>query len=563
MEQYKAKIADALADQAGLSREEIITLLEVPPDSQLGDFALPCFVLARRLKNAPGTIAVELANQAADNSLFERVSAAGPYVNFVINRALLARDVLGSILQTRGKYGDTKQGKGKVIVIDYSSPNIAKPFSVGHLRSTVIGAALARLYQSQGYEVVGINHLGDWGTQFGKLIAAYSKWGDERALNAGPIDHLFELYVRFHKEAEADPALEQEGRQWFKRLEDGDGAAVELWRRFRDLSLKEFERIYELLGVQFTHYQGESFYNDMLRQVIEEIKDKGLTRESEGALVVDVGDDMPPCMLKKQDGATLYATRDISAAIYRQQQYGFDKLLYLVAADQSLHFKQVFAVLEKMGYRWASRCEHIPFGLIKFKEGKMSTRHGKVILLEEVLNRAIELSLAIIEEKNPALKNKEEVANQVGIGAVLFGDLVNDRIKDVEFDWDRILDFAGDTAPYIQYAHARICSILRKQTCEYGQIRGDLYTADEEQTLIIGLARFPAVIKRALELNKPSVLARHLLDLARDFNHFYHACPVLQATGEMRQARLVLILAVRIVLARGLALLGIGAPDEM
>lgn len=563
MEKYKAKIAQALAEPAGINREEIVALLEVPPDTALGDFAFPCFVLARRMRNAPAAIAAELARKVSGNPLFERVSAAGPYVNFVLKRALLAQDVLERIFSQGDNYGNSSLGCNKVVVIDYSSPNIAKPFSVGHLRSTVIGAALVRLYQSQGYTVIGINHLGDWGTQFGKLIAAYKRWGSERSLADQPIAHLFDLYVRFHREAEADPELNQQGRHWFKRLEDGDGEALELWRRFRDLSLKEFERIYDMLGVEFTHYHGESFYNHMLDPVVEEIKAKGLARDSEGALVVDVGEDMPPCMLRKQDGATLYATRDITAAIYRHQKFGFDKLLYLVAADQSLHFKQVFTVLSKMGYQWASRCQHVPFGLIRFKEGKMSTRQGKVILLEDVLNRAIELSLGIIKQKNPDLENKELVARQVGIGAVLFGDLVNDRVKDVEFDWDRILDFAGDTAPYIQYAHARICSMLRKQPWQAGEIRGELYTTKEEEALLLGMARFPGAIARSLELDKPSVLARYLVDLARDFNHFYHTCPVLKAEGDVRNARLALVSAVRIVLAKGLALLGIAAPEEM
>ncbi len=563
MEQYRKTIAGAIAETGVIDPAEAELLLEFPPDASMGDFAFPCFTLARRLKQPPHSIAETLAAKLDGVHLFSKVTSVGPYVNFTISRPLLAQEVLSSVLGEEVEYGHSDTGNGKVVVIDFSSPNIAKPFSVGHLRSTVIGGALGRIYKSQGYEVVGINHLGDWGTQFGKLIAAFKRWGSREQLRAQPVSHLLEIYVKFHREAEKEPALEEEGRLWFKRLEEGNEDARLLWEQFRDLSLEEFRRIYSLLSVEFEHFHGESFYNDKLNEAIKVLENKGLIKESQGALVVDLGEEMPPCMLKKQDGATLYATREIAAAIYRYGQYQFEKMLYVVGADQSLHFKQVFAVLELMGFEWAEKCEHVPFGLIRFEDGKMSTRQGKVVLLEEVLNKAIDLSLDIIKQKNPGLEQKEKVARQIGIGAVIFADLANDRIKDVEFEWEKVLDFSGDTAPYIQYAHARICSILRKEQPWEKTVPGEIYSSPEEERLLVSLSRFPAAVSRSLELNKPSVLARYLLDLARDFNHFYHNCPVLQAEAGLRNARLLLAMAVRVVLARGLRLLGIAAPEEM
>ena len=563
MEQYRKVIAQAIAESSIIEQPEAELLLEFPPDSRLGDFAFPCFTLARRLKQPPNTIAGNLALQLEKNQLFSKVTAVGPYVNFTLSRPQLAREVLGEILAGEVEYGNSDTGQGKVVTIDFSSPNIARPFPLQLLRSTVIGAALGKIYRSQGYRVIGINHLGDWGTQFGKLIAAFRKWGDRDKLREKPVTHLIELYVRFRQEAEKDSGLEEKGRLWFKRLEEGHAEALELWREFRALSLEEFRRVYNLLGVEFEHFHGESFYNDKLDSVLSLLENKELLRKSQGALVVELGEEMPPCIIKKQDGATLYATRDISAAIYRQEQYQFDKMLYVVGADQSLHFRQVFAVLELMGFSWAENCVHVRFGLIRFKEGKMSTRQGKVVLLEDVLNKAVQLSLEIIQQKNPELEQKEKVARQVGIGAVIFADLVTDRIKDVEFEWEKILDFSGDTAPYIQYAHARICSILRKEHPRHQDIRGEMYTGREEEALLIALSRFPAALSRSLELDKPSVLARYLLDLARDFNQFYHACPVLQAEQETRDARLLLTMSVRVVLAKGLSLLGIAAPEEM
>ncbi len=563
MQQFKEEIGRLLSVHAGLDEAQVFADLEVPPSPELGDFAFPCFKLAKSFRMAPPRIAADLAQKIPPGSFFERVEAKGPYLNFFCNRGLLAALAIRAVLTEKENYGRRESGRGRTVVIDYSSPNIAKPFGIGHLRSTIIGQALYRIFSALGYHCVGINHLGDWGTQFGKMIAAYLRWGEEASLSADPIRHLYDLYVRFHSEAETDQALEDEGRAWFKKLEDGDETARSLWQRFRDLSLLDFRRVYKMLGVEFDAYQGESFYNEMLDDTIRLIEEAGLARLSEGALIVDLEDEgLPPCLLRKQDGATLYATRDLCAAIWRQHTYRFDLALYVVGADQALHFRQLFAVLKKLGYSWAENCHHVPFGLIRFRDGKMSTRQGKLVFLEDVLNRAVELAGAIISEKNPGLSDKETVARQVGTGAIIFGDLYNDRVKDIEFDWDKVLDFSGETAPYIQYSHARICSILRKA----GKFDGgdpSLLLLEEEQAVARTLTRFPEAIERAAETYRPSVVARYLVDLAREFNRFYHQCPVLQAQEDVKKARLLLIDAVRQVLVNGLCLLGIAAPEEM
>ena len=563
MQNFREEIARLLAAHVTLDSRQIIEDLETPPSSELGDFAFPCFKLARELKKSPVKIASEFAGKLSGSEYFDKIEARGPYLNFYCSRGLLAELTVSEILKKGDKYGSQDLYDGKTMVIDFSAPNIAKPFGVGHLRSTVIGNALYRIFTSVGYRCIGINHLGDWGTQFGKLIVAYREWGDEEKLKANPITYLYELYVRFHDAAKDKPEYDDQARAWFKRLEEGDTLARDYWQRFRELSLAEFKRIYAILNVNFDLYQGESFYNELLDETVSEIEDKGLTQISDGALIVNLEEQgMPPCLLRKQDGATLYATRDLCAAIYRQKEYSFDSMLYVVGADQVLHFQQVFAVLKKMEYEWADRCVHVPFGLIRFQDGKMSTRQGTLVFLEDVLNKSIELAKKIIHEKNPGLAKKNEVANQVGIGAVIFGDLSNDRLKDIEFDWDKVLDFSGETAPYVQYSHARICSILRKASAR-NEYNASLLLSDEEQSVVRALARFSEAIERAAELHKPSVVARYLVDLAQDFNKFYHQCPVLQADEDIRQARLALIDAVRQVLANGLYLLGIAAPEEM
>jgi arginyl-tRNA synthetase len=564
MQIFRDEIIRMLLPLVPLEAEQIAEELETPPAAEMGEFAFPVFKLARVMRNAPAKIAGELADKLSPGEFFERIEVRGPYLNFFCNRARLASHTVQEVLEKKENYGRLETGLGKAVVIDFSAPNIAKPFGVGHLRSTVIGHALYNIHDALGYRCVGINHLGDWGTQFGKLIVAYLKWGDDSRLEAEPIKYLYELYVQFHREAEAESALDEEARAWFKKLEDGHSEARRLWQLFRDLSLTEFKRIYQILGVRFDAYQGESFYNEMLDDTVQEVENRGLAELSEGALIVSLEENgMPPCLLRKQDGATLYATRDLCAAIYRYQMYQFEKLLYVVGADQSLHFQQVFSVLKKMGHDWAERCIHVPFGLIRFKDGKMSTRQGTLIFLEDVLDRATELAEQIIMEKNPGLQNKHEVARQVGIGAVIFGDLSNDRVKNIEFDWDKVLDFSGETAPYVQYAHARICSILRKADSGLLHYNASLLTSPEEQAVVRSLARYSDAIERAAQTYKPSVLARYVIDLAAEFNRFYHQCPVLHAEEEIRHARLALIDAVRQVLANGLTLLGIAAPQEM
>lgn len=565
MQNFKKEITAVLEPLVQLPGREIEKRLSIPPNPEMGDYAFPCFVLSKAWKRSPQEISAYLAQRIAPVKWIEEVKGTGPYLNFFCNKELLARETLQEISKKREKYGWTKEGEGKNMVIDFSAPNIAKPFGIGHLRSTVIGNSLYRLYEALGYNCIGINHLGDWGTQFGKLMVAYLRWGREESLEKDPIAYLYDLYVKFHKESAADLDLEEEARNLFKKLEDGDEKAVNLWKKFRDLSLQEFRRVYDRLDIKFDAEQGESFYNEMLSSTIEMLVDRGLTMESEGALIVDLEQyDLPPCLLRKKDGATLYATRDLCAAIYRYENYKFSQMIYVVGAPQSLHFQQLFKVLELMGFPWAGRCVHVPFGLIRFKEGKMSTRMGNLIFLEDVINKAVELAREIIEEKNPGLENKEEVAEIVGIGAVIFGDLSNDRIKDIEFDWDKVLDFSGETSPYIQYAHARICSILRKvESPISSQVNFHLLKEEEEQTLILQLARFDENIKKAAESYKPSQLARYLIDLTKNFNNFYHRCPVLTAEEELKEARLFLIDGVRQVLVNGLYLLGIKAPQEM
>ncbi|MFU8795320.1 MAG: arginine--tRNA ligase [Dethiobacteria bacterium] len=569
MQKLKEEIGHILSPLVDLDPAEVVNLLEVPPESEYGDYAFPCYTLAKKLKKAPPLIAVDLAEKLSDKKgrYWSKAEPRGPYLNFYLAPAAYGREVLQQVWDQGDKYGHTNLGLGRNVPIDYSSPNIAKPFGVGHIRSTVIGHSLYLIFKALGYNSIGINHLGDWGTQFGKLIVAFELWGEEEKLEADPVDYLYKLYVRFHQEAEKDANLDDEARSWFKRLEEGDPEAVSHWNRFRKLSLENYALIYDLLGIEFEHYHGESHYNEMLDQVIELVKDKGIAKESEGALIVDLEQHgLPPVMLRKKDGATLYITRDLAAAIYRHDTFDFALSLYVVGAEQVLHFQQLFKVLELMGFEWAKNCVHVPFGLIRFKEGRMSTRAGKIILLEEVLRRSIDMAREIIEEKNPDLDDKESAAKAVGLGAVRFGDLSNDRIKNIEFDWEKVLDFSGETAAYIQYAHARICSIMRKADAEqklWNDSAATLLVEEEETVLIKTLAMLPDKIIASADNYRPSILARYLIDVAREFNRFYHNCPVLSSEGELQQGRLLLISATRQVIANGLALLGIVAPEEM
>jgi arginyl-tRNA synthetase len=565
MKVFVDDIVQFLKGHVPLDEVTLAQAIEVPPSIQLGDYAFPCFPLAKTLRKAPPAIANELAAAFQPTALVKEARATGPYVNFFVDRVAYNRAGLGAILTQGAGYARSTEGVGKTVVIDYSSPNIAKPFGVGHLRSTVIGNALYQIYHHLGYKVVRINHLGDWGTQFGKLIVAFKRWGDEKSLATHAIETLYDLYVRFHSEVETQPELDDEAREWFKRLEAGDPEARAIWQRFRDLSLQEFSRIYERLGISFDSLAGESFYEPYLEPTIERIRQAGLASVSDQALIVDLRPyNMPPCLLRKKDEATLYATRDLAAAMYRHETYDFWKMLYVVGADQRLHFQQVFKVLELMGFPWADGCVHVDFGLIRFNDEKMGTRRGNIIFLEDVLDRAVELAEQIVDEKNPTLPSKREVAEAVGIGAVIFTDLSTRRVKDVNFEWEKVLTFEGETGPYVQYTHARACSVLRKAD---QPVRADAdcapLTQDEEFDLVRLLADYPAVLRRAAEGYEPFFVTDYLLTLSERFNKYYHNYRILTDEAAVREARLLLVKGVQLVIQSGLQLLGIRAPEEM
>ncbi|MFZ0075634.1 MAG: arginine--tRNA ligase [Exiguobacterium undae] len=558
---YKQQYAEVLHSVIGdaLSQQEIEQLIEQPKHEDHGDLAFPCFQLAKAFRKAPMMIATELAEKI-DNPLFSNVQAAGPYVNVFLNREIVSHEIVKRVLDEQQAYGSSEP-TGKTIVTDFSSPNIAKPFSMGHLRSTVIGNALNQISRKKGYEVVGINHLGDWGTQFGKLMVAYNMWGKEEDVRAEPIKELLKLYVRFHEEAEENPGLEDEGRAWFKKLEQGDEQATALWTWFREVSLVEFNRVYEMLGVSFDSLNGEAFYNDKMQHVIDLLEEKELLVESEGAMVVDLeAEGMPPALIKKKDGATLYATRDLAAAVYRLETYGFEQAFYVVGGEQTLHFKQLFAVLKKLGFENVDGMHHVPFGLIMKDGKKMSTRKGRIVLLEEVLQDAINVAKQNIAEKNPNLANAEQTAREVGVGAVIFHDLKNERMNNIEFDLEQMLKFEGETGPYVQYTNARANSLLRKGEYDGSAFAG---SADDYSWGVVSmLNQFSTVIDRAFTRREPSIISRYVLDLAQSFNKYYGQVRVLEDDAE-KQSRLALVKSVTIVLTEGLRLLGVGAPEEM
>ncbi|KKI94124.1 arginine--tRNA ligase [Bacillus sp. SA1-12] len=544
-----------------LSYENIIKLIEKPRYASQGDIAFPCFTLAKILKKPPNKIANELAT-GFDHPMFEKVVADGPYVNGFFQKKLISKEVITSIIDQGEHYGSAQIGNGENITIDFSSPNIAKPFSMGHLRSTVIGNSLAHIFEKCGFKAVRINHLGDWGTQFGKLIVAYKLWGNEQRVKQNPIKELLSLYVEFHDEAEQQKHLEEEARIWFKKLEDGNAEATKLWEWFRSESLQEFSKIYGLLGITFDSYHGEAFYNDKMEKTIQLLKVQELLSSSDGAEVVHLDEyELPPCLLKKSDGATLYATRDLTAALYRQETYHFKKGIYVVGHEQSLHFKQVFLVLEKMGYSWAKNLVHVPFGFILKDGKKMSTRKGKVVLLEDVIGEAVSLAKKNIEVKNPGLQNKDKVAKQVAIGALIFHDLKNERLNNIEFSLQDMLKFEGETGPYVQYTHARACSILRK-VHEAANLPFVGLDGDECWELIKLLMDFPNVIKKSMNLYEPSQIAKYLIDLSQEFNKYYGLVRILAEDAQKPQ-RIALVKSVTIVLDEGLRLLGIQAPQEM
>lgn len=541
---------------------QITDLLEKPKHTHHGDLAFPCFELARQKRKAPPHIALELSGNIK-NPLVEKTEAVGPYVNFFFKRDLIQQKIVQKIVEDKDQYGNLDIGKGENIVLDLSSPNIAKPFSMGHLRSTVIGNSIANILEKSGYKTVRINYLGDWGTQFGKLIAAYRKWGEEEKVKTNPIPELLKLYVKFHDEASSDPTLNDEGRQWFKKLEEGNEEALSLWRWFREESLKEFDKIYQLLGVTFDSSNGEAFYNDKMEPVVAMLEQKGLLVESDGAMVVEMEENtsLPPCLIKKSDGATLYATRDLAAAMYRKEIYHFSKALYIVGQEQSIHFQQVKGVLIKAGFDWAKEMHHIPFGLLLKDGKKMSTRKGKVVLLEEVIKEAIQLAEKNIQSKNPSLHDKGEVARQVGVGAIIFHDLKNFRLNSVEFSLEDMLKFEGETGPYVQYTYARANSILKKGTWNEGKIMAGLNDSHSWELTKL-LHEFPLVVKKANVDFDPSVLAKHIVDVCQSFNSWYAQVKFL-TEDEEKAARLALVAATTITIKESLRLLGIQTPQEM
>jgi len=565
MKIFTDEIISRLTPMLDLPAQEIEALLQTPADSSMGDYSLPCFQLAKTLRKAPPLIAQELADRVAAGPPFARIEAVKGYLNFFVDRALLAATVLGALAEQGDRYGEGVSGEGKTVVIDYSSPNIAKPLGVHHIRSTMIGNALSRIFRALGYRVVGLNYLGDWGTQFGKLMVSYKRRENELSRGDITIKELLDLYVQFHSEAEENEELDDEARAWFRKLEEGNEEAMQLWRKFREESLKEFQRVYARLSVEFDSYMGESSFIKESQSVTERLKESGLAAESEGAQVVDLEQwDMPPCLLQKKDGTTLYATRDIAAAEYRHATYDFDQLIYVVGSQQRLHFRQVFKVLELMGYDWASRCRHVDFGMLSFKGGTFSTRRGKMIFLEDVLDRAVELARSIIEEKNPTLDNKDEVAEMIGVGAVIFGDIKQRRNKDVVFDWDTALNFDGETGPYLQYSYVRLGGILRKHDGELPQAANfSLLTSDEEHQLLRLLGDFPEQIERAAQQHEPSIIATYLLDLGSAFNTFYQKHRVIGEDAALTDARLVLVQSLRTVIRKGLDLLGMKCPERM
>ncbi len=553
----------AYPDAQGLP-EDIAALLEVPPDPAMGDYAFPCFKLSKALRMGPPMIAKKLS-EAMSRPEVARVECVGGYLNFFFNRENFARELLGAILAAPEKWGASDAGAGKTVCLDYSSINIAKRFHIGHLSTTMIGNSLKRIYDFLGWKTVSINHLGDWGTQFGKMICAYKRWGDKETVEKGGVEEMTKLYVRFHAEAEKHPELEDEGRAWFKKIEDGDPEALSIFRWFKDVTLKDAMKVYDVLGVSFDSYAGESFYADKTDRVVNELREKGLLKESDGALIVDLEEDnMPPCLILKRDGTTIYATRDLAAIFYRKDTYHFDKCLYVVAYQQDLHFRQIFKVVEKMGYPWAKdELVHVAFGMVSYEGQSLSTREGHVVYLEDLLRRAQEKALQIIREKSPNLENKEEAARQVGVGAVVYSTLQNSRIKDIDFWWDRALSFDGETGPYVQYTHARCCSVLRKTPENLPAPDYAALSDDESQALLRLLSRFPEAVSEACLRNEPSIVTRATTEIAKAYNKFYYEHRILDDDPAVTAARIALTQASQQVIKTGLYLIGVAAPERM
>lgn len=571
MKDFKQIIAEEIEKATNINKEKILENIGVPKDTSNGDYAFPCFILAKELKKSPVAIAKEIKEKISQNleniKEISEVSAVNGFLNFKLNKNQITQEVIDEFDNEKENFGGQKQEKPQNIVIDYSAPNIAKPFHIGHLRSTVIGQALYNIYKYLGYNVTSINHLGDYGTQFGKLIEGYKRWGAEYDIENNPIDELMQIYVRINNLCKEDESVLEECRNNFKKLEDGDPYCVEIWKKFRELSLKEFDKVYDILGVKFDSLNGEAFYADKMPEVIETLKKAGKLEESEGAQVVNLGDDMPPCLIIKSNGSTTYATRDLAAIMYRARTYDFDKAIYVTSYEQILHFKQVFATAKYLGLdeKYTNGLVHVPFGMILLKTGKMSTREGKVIKLEDLLNEAIEKSKEIIEKKNPELENKEDVAKKVGVGAIIFNDLSNSRIKDEIFDWDIMLNFNGETGPYVQYTTVRAKSVLEKAGYipNIKEVNVEKLNDKDSQKIINQLYNFNSILKNVTEKEEPSILARYLVDLAQNFSSFYNNCHIITEDKEMQDARLYITYMVKTVLEKGLNLLGIQVPEKM
>ncbi len=563
---FKQEIAELLSGVIDdLTAEELYQMIEYPKYSEMGDFAFPCFRLAKIFRKAPNMIADELVEKLGASANYEKIEAVSGYVNFMVNKGVFAKTVIEDVLKEKETYGSDTVGEGKNIIVEYSSTNIAKPFHMGHIRSTMIGESLNRIYKFLGYNTTSINHLGDYGTQFGKLIVAFKLWGDRGAIEANPIPELLKIYVKFHEEAEAKPELEDEARGWFTKLENNDAEAYELWSWFREVSLKEFNRVYDMLGVHFDSFAGESFYSDKMPAVLAEMREKNIMVKSEGAEIVDLEEhNMPPALITKKDGSTLYITRDLAAAFYRKKHYNFDKNIYVVGNQQKLHFQQWMKIIELMGYDWAKDCVHVDFGLVGLEEGTLSTRSGRVVFLEDVLNKAVAQTKSIIEEKNPNLENKDDVAKAVGVGAVVFQELSSNRIKDYTFSLEKTLSFEGETGPYVQYTHARACSILRKADVDYTtDVDYSLLNDDVTKDVVRLVSKFNEMVILSHEKNEPSVVARYAVDVAQSFNRFYHDHPIITEDKAMTKARVALVAVVAQTIKNALKLVCLQAPEKM
>ncbi len=572
MKNYRSLIGEIISNEIGeIENLDVASLIEVPTDEKMGDYAFPCFRLAKEFRKAPDAIAAEIAEKLQKNPMFESVENVNAYVNIKIKRTDFIKDVIEDAVLKGDSFTKSNEGEGKKVLVDYSSPNIAKPFHIGHIRSTVIGNALYLIYKNLGYDVVRINHLGDYGTQFGKMIVAYRKWGNKEDVQREPIKTLLSYYTKFHEEAGKNPELDEEARRVFVKLENGEAEEVALWKWFKEESLKEFEKVYKMLNIQFDSYAGESFYSDKIPAAVAQLEEKGLLKESQNSIIVDLDQfGLAPALVKKSDGSTLYITRDIAAALYRKDTYNFYKCLYVVASQQDLHFKQLFKVMELMGNQWAQNCIHVQFGMVSLAEGTLSTRKGRVVFLEDVLNKAVEKTREVVVEKGVVSENIDRVAEEVGIGAVVFNELAHNRIKDYTFDWDKVLNFEGETGPYVQYTHARSCSLLRKagkdmvsKAKNLDNIDYEKLTSDTMYELAKLIHNMPEVIKEAADRYEPSVVTRHVVKIAQGFNRFYNEERILQGDATGTVSRLTLVIATKNTIKNGLALLGIKAPERM